>query len=224
MSIYQGFGVAVASMAAYKSLYFGLYDTAKEMVFGHTTSLQLTPGSMLAHAALAAATTFTSASITYPLDVIRKRLIIDVGQTEQQYKGQFRQCVETIWRREGVRGFYRFWAPDMVFRLGGGVLLVGYDAFRALYPYSRHRSGPPTSSSSSSSDGGGEGGCSSSSSSGNYIAGDRGTDTAMSSSSSSSQTVGLGLARGLEALSAAGASKDTAAAGVTAKQQGQKPP
>lgn len=29
LSCYQGFGVAVASMAAYKALYFGLYDTAK---------------------------------------------------------------------------------------------------------------------------------------------------------------------------------------------------
>jgi hypothetical protein len=29
LSCYQGFGVAVLSMAAYKALYFGLYDTAK---------------------------------------------------------------------------------------------------------------------------------------------------------------------------------------------------
>jgi hypothetical protein len=235
LSIYQGFGVAVASMAAYKSLYFGLYDTAKELAFGHTTSLQLTPGSMLAHAALAAATTFTSATITYPLDVIRKRLIIDVGQADKQYKGQFRQCVATILKREGIRGLYRFWAPDMVFRLGGGVLLVGYDAFRALYPYSRHQSASVSSSSGSSSvDEDGDGGCSSSSSSGGYIAENWGViHTPSSSSSSSSQAVGSGTPRGLEALSAAGAIRDVAgtaaaaaaaAGGATAEQQPFQPP
>jgi hypothetical protein len=32
LSCYQGFGVAVISMAAYKALYFGLYDTAKNLL------------------------------------------------------------------------------------------------------------------------------------------------------------------------------------------------
>jgi hypothetical protein len=32
LSCYRGFGVAVLSMAAYKALYFGLYDTAKTML------------------------------------------------------------------------------------------------------------------------------------------------------------------------------------------------
>jgi hypothetical protein len=32
LSCYQGFGVAVLSMAAYKALYFGLYDTAKMLL------------------------------------------------------------------------------------------------------------------------------------------------------------------------------------------------
>lgn len=32
LSCYQGFGVAVLSMAAYKALYFGLYDTAKTIL------------------------------------------------------------------------------------------------------------------------------------------------------------------------------------------------
>lgn len=32
LSCYQGFGVAVLSMAAYKALYFGLFDTAKAVL------------------------------------------------------------------------------------------------------------------------------------------------------------------------------------------------
>lgn len=73
---------------------------------------------------LAAATTFVAASITYPLDIIRKRLIVDVGSEKKQYSG-FRAAVGRIYAREGIRGFYRFYAYDMCFRCvcggGGGV-------------------------------------------------------------------------------------------------------
>jgi hypothetical protein len=120
LSCYQGFGVAVLSMAAYKALYFGLYDTAKALLLPqarahvgvsrvcvcmracvrarapcsaprhhHATQhththtqppactqegarLELSSSALLTRTGLAAATTFTAASITYPLDIIRK--------------------------------------------------------------------------------------------------------------------------------------------------------
>ena len=198
-STYQGFGVAVASMAAYKALYFGLYDTAKERLFGGGSStavsggatsseaalhkvgnapdleavtavaageeesrtspsmltaaapaadpgggdlraplhhqqqqrLGLGPKDLLLRTLLAASTTFVAASITYPLDIIRKRLILEVGLDDKMYKGQLRHCITGMYQREGIRGFYRFYAYDMVFRLGGGLLLVGYDVLQS---------------------------------------------------------------------------------------------
>jgi hypothetical protein len=42
--------------------------------------------------------------------------------------------VARIYAREGLAGFYRFWAFDMFFRLGGGFLLVGYDLLRTPQP------------------------------------------------------------------------------------------
>ncbi len=44
-----------------------------------------------------------------------------------QYGASVAHAIRTIWAREGLRGFYRFYGFDMVFRLGGGMLLVGYD-------------------------------------------------------------------------------------------------
>jgi len=93
--------------------------------------LQLTPADVVCRTALAASTTFMAASITYPLDIIRKRLIVDVGSDARQYDGSFSAAVRRIYAREGVKGFYRFYAYDMVFRLGGGVLLVGYDLLKS---------------------------------------------------------------------------------------------
>lgn len=43
------------------------------------SQLELTPAAVLTRTGLAAGTTFVAASITYPLDIIRKRLIIQLG-------------------------------------------------------------------------------------------------------------------------------------------------
>lgn len=93
--------------------------------------MELAPKDILTRTALAAATTYTAASVTYPLDIIRKRLIIDVGSERKQYHGSFKAAVSRIYAAEGVKGFYRFYAYDMFFRLGGGLLLVGYDLLRS---------------------------------------------------------------------------------------------
>mgnify|MGYP001807984506 CR=1 FL=1 len=42
-------------------------------------------------------------------DIIRKRLIVDTAADVSQYSGSFWRCVREIWRREGLRGFYRFY-------------------------------------------------------------------------------------------------------------------
>lgn len=80
----------------------------------------VTPRGVLARTALAASTTFAAASLTYPLDIVRKRLIVDAGGEAPQYGGRFRTAVARIYAAEGLRGFYRFYGYDMVFRSGGG--------------------------------------------------------------------------------------------------------
>lgn len=68
----------------------------------------------------------------YPLDIVRKRLIVDVGADAKQYAG-LKAAVSRIWAKEGIKGFYCFYQYDMVFRLGGGFLLVGYDLLRSTH-------------------------------------------------------------------------------------------
>lgn len=63
---------------------------------------------------------------------VRKRLIVDTAAEAPVYGGSFRRCVSEIARREGLRGFYRFWHFDIVFRVFGGAVLVGYDLFNEL--------------------------------------------------------------------------------------------
>lgn len=141
LSTYRGFGVAVGSTFAYKSLYFGLYDSAKPYVLGGadlSTHTAITPSGLAVRTGLAAATTYASASIAYPLDIIRKRLIVDTAADMPQYGGSFLRCIRKIYVREGFRGFYRFYWYDMAFRVFGGLVLVGNDVFSELLHLRQH--------------------------------------------------------------------------------------
>ncbi|KXZ54560.1 hypothetical protein GPECTOR_4g625 [Gonium pectorale] len=76
-----------------------------------------------------------ASTLTYPLDVVRKRLVADTAArpAQRQYAGLV-DCVSKIAQREGLRGFYRFYGYDMLLRVGGGVLLVMYDELKAHGP------------------------------------------------------------------------------------------
>jgi hypothetical protein len=76
--------------------------------------------------ALATGTVVVASSATYPLDVIRKRMVMEVASGKGGYSG-FGAMVRHVARTEGLAGFYRFYGVDMLFRSGAGILLVLYD-------------------------------------------------------------------------------------------------
>lgn len=76
---------------------------------------------------MANAAVYTASTLAFPLDVIKKRIVADVSG--RQYAGIV-DCAAQIARREGVRGFFRFYAVDLAFKFGGGILLVLYDELR----------------------------------------------------------------------------------------------
>lgn len=80
---YQGYCVTLTSMMAYKALYFGLYDTAKGLIYHGETE----EGSLLTKLLIASGTVLTAASLTYPFDIIRKRLVVDAHGPDGQYIG-----------------------------------------------------------------------------------------------------------------------------------------
>lgn len=51
------------------------------------------------------------------------------------------ECVRHVLKEEGVRGFYRGLAPNIVRGFGSALLLVGYDEFKVLTNGSEERVG-----------------------------------------------------------------------------------
>lgn len=76
MALYQGFGVSVQGIIVYRGAYFGLYDTAKGMLFEDEKK-----ANFFAKWAVAQTVTAMAGVISYPFDTVRRRLMMQVSQS-----------------------------------------------------------------------------------------------------------------------------------------------
>merc|ERR1719230_1750448 len=98
--LYQGFGISVAGIIFYRAAYFGLFDTAKEMF--------LKDANLLMKWAVAQVVTVSAGVISYPLDTVRRRLMMQSGRAAEDmlYKGTL-DCFVVIARTEGPLAFFK---------------------------------------------------------------------------------------------------------------------
>merc|ERR1712141_642773 len=76
--LYRGFVISCVGIFIYRGLYFGIYDTCKPIFIGEN-------GSFLASFALGWAVTVVSGLASYPIDTIRRRMMMTSG-TGVHYK------------------------------------------------------------------------------------------------------------------------------------------
>merc|ERR1711970_105001 len=79
--LYRGFAISCVGIFIYRGLYFGMYDTLKPIFIGEG-------GSFLASFALGWAVTVVSGLASYPIDTIRRRMMMTSG-TGVHYKSSF---------------------------------------------------------------------------------------------------------------------------------------
>lgn len=82
---------------------------------------------------IAAAVTILSSILSYPLDTIKRRLMMQSGRngSDIMYKNAFDCCRKMI-RTEGVLGFYKGVVPGMIRAVGSALVLVLYDEVKDL--------------------------------------------------------------------------------------------
>lgn len=76
--LYRGFGVSVIGIFVYRAFYFGGYDSGKEWVFGNDEEQR--KASFLAKFFFAQIIVSTSETISFPLDTVRRRLMMQSGR------------------------------------------------------------------------------------------------------------------------------------------------
>lgn len=119
--IYGGFGISVMGIFVYRALYFGGYDAGKKFFLGEDASIPFWKRYMFAQVV-----TTGSETISYPIDTIRRRLMMQAGKKEHLYNGTV-DCAVKIFKEGGFGGFFKGAFSNMVRSVGSSLVLVLYD-------------------------------------------------------------------------------------------------
>merc|ERR1739845_290250 len=90
--LYRGFVISCVGIIVYRGCYFGFYDTLKPIVLGDNAGL-------MASFALGYVVTISAGLVSYPIDTIRRRMMMTSGQAVE-YKGSI-DCAIQVLKHEG---------------------------------------------------------------------------------------------------------------------------
>ncbi|ESK93177.1 hypothetical protein Moror_1113 [Moniliophthora roreri MCA 2997] len=121
----KGFGTSIIGIIIYRGFYFGLYDTLKPTVL--TGSLQ---DSFLASFAIGFVSTTFGAWMSYPLDTIRRRMMMTSG-TGVHYKSTA-AALKQIVGQEGFVSLFKGAGANVLRGVASAAVLALYDQFQRL--------------------------------------------------------------------------------------------
>jgi len=122
--LYRGFAISCAGIIVYRGFYFGLYDTLKPIVLGDDASVMLS-------FCLGYGVTVGSGLLSYPIDTIRRRMMMTSGQAVK-YKGSM-DCAIQIIKNEGFMSMMKGAGANILRGVAGAGVLAGFDKFKELY-------------------------------------------------------------------------------------------
>ena len=122
VGLYRGFGISVIGIIAYRASYFGMYDSGKVLLFGDKKP------NLFFNWLFAQFVTVSAGVASYPLDTVRRRLMMQSGKTgaDVQYHGTW-DCFRKIAAQEGPRAFFKGSLSNVIRGTGGALVLVFYD-------------------------------------------------------------------------------------------------
>jgi len=122
--LYRGFVISCVGIIVYRGCYFGFYDTLKPLLLGSDASLA-------ASFVLGYAVTVTAGLISYPIDTIRRRMMMTSGEAVK-YKGSW-DCARQILQKEGMGAMFKGAGANILRGMAGAGVLAGFDTFQDLY-------------------------------------------------------------------------------------------
>jgi len=125
LGLYRGFVPNILGIIVYRGLYFGGYDTIRDTFL--VGDLQ---GNFLASFAVGWACTTGAALASYPMDTIRRRMMMTSGE-KVQYKS-FIDATRQIVAKEGTRALFSGAGANVLRGIAAAGALSLYDQFQAL--------------------------------------------------------------------------------------------
>eukprot|EP00461_Guttulinopsis_vulgaris_P000001 UN00001 len=121
--LYRGFVISCVGIMVYRGFYFGLYDTIKPLM-----GKDLNPAVAFC---IAYAVTVVSGLLSYPLDTVRRRMMMTTG-TGVKYKNSL-DCLTTIIKTDGAPALFRGAGANILRGVAGAATLSGFDYFQKWY-------------------------------------------------------------------------------------------
>ncbi|ORM41869.1 uncharacterized protein BXIN_0643 [Babesia sp. Xinjiang] len=128
-SLYKGFNISVTGIIVYRGTYFGMYDSAKAMLFGDGKHVNIFYKWMVAQFV-----TVNAGLASYPFDTVRRRMMMMSGKkagADIMYKNSL-DCFSKILKNEGVNGFFKGAFANILRGFGGALVLVFYDELKKI--------------------------------------------------------------------------------------------
>ncbi|QPG73657.1 ADP/ATP carrier protein [Brettanomyces nanus] len=123
--LYRGFVPSVAGIIVYRGLYFGLYDSIKPVILIGSLST-----SFLASFLLGWVVTTTASTISYPVDTVRRRMMMTSGQAVK-YNGAM-DCCRQIVAKEGVKSLFKGCGANILRGVAGAGVISLYDQLQLI--------------------------------------------------------------------------------------------
>ena len=124
--VYRGFGISVIGIFIYRALYFGMFDTGKAKLFKDFRN-----ANWLAVWAFAQFVTVTAGIMSYPIDTIRRRMMMQSGRSDVLYANTL-DCMQKIFVKEGgIKPFFKGAGSNVIRGTGGALVLVFYNKIQA---------------------------------------------------------------------------------------------
>lgn len=127
VGLYRGFGISVVGIIAYRAAYFGMFDTGKAMLFPDAKKANI-----FAMWFFAQCVTVSAGILSYPLDTVRRRLMMQSGRAKEDmmYNGTM-DCIQKIYKDEGGKAFFKGSLSNVIRGTGGALVLVFYSKIEA---------------------------------------------------------------------------------------------
>jgi len=128
--VYNGFTVSVVGIIGYRGAYFGIFDTVKD-------SPIMKNAGFIQKFCLGYAVTVVAGLISYPLDTIRRRMMMTSGKSKKggegiKYKSSI-DCFQQIVKSEGMGALFKGAGSNILRGLCGALVLVGFDYCQDMY-------------------------------------------------------------------------------------------
>lgn len=125
LGLYRGFGISVLGIIVYRASYFGAFDTGKAKLFPDAKN-----ASIVAMFLFAQVVTATAGIASYPLDTVRRRLMMQSGRSDLLYSGTI-DCIKKIHANEGGKAFFKGCLSNVIRGSGGALVLVFNEKIQA---------------------------------------------------------------------------------------------